>query len=85
MNIHKKMIRKYSGFVQTLKPVEECAEFIQAVIKHRNFNGSSQNVIEEFYDVLFTMNYTKEHFGITDVMITEAMKIREAHCEELLK
>ena len=83
-SIHKRMMREFTAYTQVFKPVEECAEFIQSVVKHRHFDGSPRNVIEEFYDVLFSLNYTKEYFFITDDMIEEAMKKREAHCEELL-
>ena len=77
MNQNIKRIAKHYGFRHQLtKATEECGEFIAALSKLANDEGSRKDVLEEMADVLVMLEQARYFLNIDSSELHKAMEAK---------
>lgn len=81
-NLKCNMVKKFGEKKQLLKYVEETTELSDLILKYVNKDEKNRTeTIKEYVDLLFTLDYIKIVFNITD----EEIKIIESQNYEKIK
>lgn len=75
-NLYRKAIAHYGIQNQIEKMVEECAEVVEAVMKHNHNRDTNYHVCEEIADALIMLEQMQEIFGYETVEDWKAIKLK---------